>query len=73
MAIPSQKHWWLMSGNSNKGVEKFQIMNIWGSIPLMEWAWIAKKREDSRMTLNLLVLYFFHGGWRSRIQFEIQV
>ena len=40
---PSQKHWWRVSGNSNKGVEKFQIMNIWGSIPLMEWAWIAKK------------------------------
>ena len=34
---PGKKHWWLMSSNSNKGDEKFQIMNNLGSIPLMEW------------------------------------
>lgn len=34
---PGKKHWWLMSSNSNKGDENFQIMNILGSIPLMEW------------------------------------
>ena len=45
-------------------------MNIWGSIPVMEWARIAKKREDSRMTLNLLVYTFFMEGGGAEFSFK---
>ena len=51
-----------MSGNSNKGDEKFQIMNMLGSIPLMEWAWIAKKERRFKNDFKLSGLTFF--SWR---------
>lgn len=55
-------------GNSNESDEKFQQEEL-GGVPLMEWTKLQEKREDSRMTLNFIGLIFFHGGWRSRIQF----
>lgn len=39
-------------------------MNIWGSVPLMEWAQIAKKERRFKNDFKLtgLIFFFMEGG-----------